>query len=191
MRLKSLVLSKTQSSAAQFLADGKTVAWFNGGSEIGPRALGHRSLLADPRDPNMKQRLNDDIKHREYWRPYAPSILADKAEDWFHFTVNNNEPTMSRFMLCGATVLEEKRELVPAITHEDGTTRPHCVTSEDDAAYYGLLLAFEKLTDVPILLNTSLNNSGEPIVETPAQALDLFQRLPIDYLVMGPFLIER
>ena len=169
---------------APILAAGKVVAWFEGGSEFGPRALGHRSILADPRDPAMKDTLNHRVKFREGYRPYAPSILAEHAAEWLDLDVE------SPFMLLVVEVREDKRALVPAITHVDHTTRPQTVTAAANPNYHRMLTAFHALTGVPMVLNTSLNINREPIVETAIDALICAFGTAIDVLYIEGMLIE-
>ena len=169
---------------AELLAAGQVVAWFEGGSELGPRALGHRSILADARDPKMKDHLNGAVKFREGYRPYAPSILLEHAADWLEL----ERP--SPFMLLLPRVRQDKQALVPAITHIDGTTRPQTVTAEDNGNYYRLIKAFYALTGVPLILNTSFNVNREPIVETPLDALICALSTAINYLYLDGRLID-
>ena len=169
---------------AAIVADGKILGWFQGRAEWGPRALGNRSIVADPRRAEMKEILNQRIKHREIFRPFAPSILAEKTGEWFE----KSRP--SPFMTLAYSVRPEKRSKIPAPTHVDGTGRLQTVTREANARYWSLIKAFERLTGVPVVLNTSFNDN-EPIVCSPAEALDCFQRTKMDALVLGDFLITR
>jgi carbamoyltransferase len=169
---------------AAIVADGKILGWFQGRAEWGPRALGNRSIVADPRRPEMKEVLNQRIKHREIFRPFAPSILAESTGEWFE----KSHP--SPFMTLAYSVRPEKREEIPAPTHVDGTGRLQTVTREANPRYWGLIKAFEQLTGVPVVLNTSFNDN-EPIVCRPEEALDCFQRTQMDALVLGDFLITR
>jgi carbamoyltransferase len=169
---------------AAIIADGKILGWFQGRAEWGPRALGNRSIVADPRRPEMKEILNQRIKHREIFRPFAPSILAESTADWFE----KSHP--SPFMTLAYSVRPEKRDKIPAPTHVDGTGRLQTVTREANPRYWSLIKAFEQLTGVPVVLNTSFNDN-EPIVCRPAEALDCFQRTQMDALVLGDFLITR
>ena len=175
----------TCQAAAEHIADGKVVGWFQGRMEFGPRALGNRSILGDPRVTDMRDRINLKIKFREGFRPFAPSVLAEKAEEWFDLRGHD-----SPFMLLVADVLEEKRQ-VPAITHVDGSARVQTVTQEATPLYYGLLKAFEAKTGCPMVINTSFNVRGEPIVCTPEDAFQCFIRTHMDTLVMGPFLLRK
>ena len=171
-------------AVASLIASGHVIGWFEGASESGPRALGHRSILADPRDPRMKDTLNTRVKFREGYRPYAPSILAEYASEWLHLD------TASPFMLLVVEVREEKRALVPAITHVDNTTRPQTVTADANPNYYRMLKEFHRLTGVPMVLNTSLNINREPIVETPIDALICAFGTAIDFLYLDGLLID-
>jgi carbamoyltransferase len=169
---------------AAVIADGKILGWFQGRAEWGPRALGNRSIVADPRRPEMKEVLNQRIKHREIFRPFAPSILAESAGEWFE------KSYPSPFMTLAYSVRPEKREKIPAPTHVDGTGRLQTVTHDANPRYWKLIKAFEQLTGVPVVLNTSFNDN-EPIVCRPEEALDCFQRTQMDALVLGDFLITR
>jgi carbamoyltransferase len=169
---------------AEIVADGKILGWFQGRAEWGPRALGNRSIVADPRRPEMKEILNQRIKHREIFRPFAPSILAESTGEWFE----KSHP--SPFMTLAYSVRPEKRDKIPAPTHVDGTGRLQTVTREANPRYWSLIKAFEQLTGVPVVLNTSFNDN-EPIVCRPEEALDCFQRTQMDALVLGDFLITR
>ena len=171
-------------AVAPLIASGKVIGWFEGGSEFGPRALGHRSILADPREPGMKDTLNRRVKFREPYRPYAPSMLADHASEWLDLDAP------SPFMLMVVEVRDAKRARVPAITHVDNTTRPQTVTPEINPNYYRLISEFHRLTGVPMVLNTSLNVNREPIVETPIDALICVFGTAIDYLYLEGVLID-
>ena len=171
---------------AELLAAGQVVGWLQGGCEMGPRALGQRSILADPRDPGMTDRVNARVKHRQAFRPFAPAILAEQARDWFEGVGE------SPFMLEAHPVREEKRELVPAIVHVDGTARVQTVHADRTPAFHALLEAFHRRTGVPVLLNTSFNLRGEPIVESPTEAVDTFLRTDLDALVLeNDILLKR
>ncbi len=173
----------TRRSAA-IIADGKILGWFQGRAEWGPRALGNRSIVADPRRPEMKDILNRRIKHREIFRPFAPSILAEATSEYFE----KSHP--SPFMTLAYSVRPEKRGKIPAPTHVDGTGRLQTVTREANPRYYALISAFCDLTGVPVVLNTSFNDN-EPIVRRPEEAIDCFLRTQMDALVLGDFLISR
>ena len=171
-------------STAQIIADGKILGWFQGRAEWGPRALGNRSIVADPRRPEMKEILNHRIKHREIFRPFAPSILAESTADYFE----KSHP--SPFMTLAYSVRPEMRDKIPAPTHVDGTGRLQTVTREANPRYWQLIKAFENLTGIPVVLNTSFNDN-EPIVCRPEEAIDCFLRTQMDALVLNDFLITR
>ena len=170
--------------AAATIADGKILGWLQGRAEWGPRALGNRSIVADPRRPEMKDVLNRRIKHREIFRPFAPSILAEATSEYFE------KSYPSPFMTLAYAVRPEKRAKIPAPTHVDGTGRLQTVTREANSRYHALISAFRDLTGVPVVLNTSFNDN-EPIVCRPEEAIDCFQRTQMDALVLGDFLITR
>jgi len=170
--------------AAAIVADGKILGWFQGRAEWGPRALGNRSIVADPRRAHMKDILNRRIKHREIFRPFAPSILAEATGEWFQ----KSHP--SPFMTLAYAVRAEKRALIPAPTHVDGTGRLQTVTKEANPRYHALISAFRDLTGVPVVLNTSFNDN-EPIVCRPEEAIDCFLRTKMDALALGDFLVTR
>jgi carbamoyltransferase len=171
-------------SVARHIAAGKIVGWFQGRMEWGPRALGQRSILADPRRPEMKDILNRRIKHREIFRPFAPSILEEAIGEFFECS----HP--SPFMTFAYPVRPDKRAIIPAPTHVDGTARLQTVNHSANPLYWKLLRAFGDLTGVPVVLNTSFNDN-EPIVCSPEEALDCFRRTQMDVLVMGNFLVEK
>lgn len=170
-------------TVARRLAQGVIVGWFQGGAEIGPRALGHRSILCDPRRAEMKDMLNQRVKYREDFRPFAPAVPVERAEDYFELSGE------SPFMLCVARV--RRPQEIPAVTHIDGTGRVQTVAPDADGLFHGLLTTFGRETGTPVLLNTSFNLAGEPIVETPAEAVDCFLRSEMDALALGPFLVEK
>ena len=170
--------------AAALIAEGKILGWFQGRAEWGPRALGNRSIVADPRRAEMKDILNRRIKHREIFRPFAPSILAEHTCEWF----TRSHP--SPFMCMAYPVLPEKRDRIPAPTHVDGTGRLQTVSREANPRYWELIRAFRDVTGVPVVLNTSFNDN-EPIVCRPEEALDCFLRTQMDALVLGNFLITK
>ena len=191
--------------AASLLADGKVVGWFDGRMEFGPRALGGRSILGDPRDPRMQSQLNLKIKFRESFRPFAPSVLAERAGEYFDLDVE------SPYMLVTAAVrerhrvrmrrdsdeasgfarLHQVRSDVPAVTHVDWSARVQTVDAERSPRFHALIRAFERLTGCPMLVNTSFNVRGEPIVCSPADAYRCFMRTGMDALVLGPFLLSK
>ncbi len=167
--------------AAKILADGKILGWFQGGSEFGPRSLGHRSILCDPRNPKMKQILNKRVKHRETFRPFAPSCMLEHMKDYFNF------PVPSPFMLYVIPIKKTARKKIPSVTHVDGTGRLQTTTAEDNDIFHNLIKEFYALTTIPVILNTSFNDN-EPIVETPADAVSTFLKTDIDYLAIGDYL---
>jgi len=169
---------------AEQLAKGCVIGWFQGRMEWGPRALGNRSIISDPRKANMKDILNSKIKRRESFRPFAPSILRESVKDWFE--QDDDVP----FMMKVFQIQEEKREKIPAVTHIDGSGRLQTVYKETNPRYYKLIEAFKKLAGVPIVLNTSFNEN-EPIVCRPEEALDCFLRTRMDVLVMENYYITR
>jgi carbamoyltransferase len=168
--------------AAQDLADGKIVGWFQGRFEMGPRALGNRSILADPRRPDMREMLNAKVKKREWFRPFAPSVLLERSGEFFE--IGQPDP----FMTLAPRVRADKRELIPAAVHVDGTGRVQTVERTSNPRYYGLIEEFGRLTGVPVLLNTSFNRR-EPIVARPEEAIDCYLRSGMDVLVLGDFYI--
>jgi carbamoyltransferase len=171
-------------TAARAIADGQIVGWFQGRMEFGPRALGNRSIVVDPRRAEMKDILNARIKKREPFRPFAPSILEDRIEEYFEQT----HPAPSMLMVY--QVKADKRAQVPAITHVDGSGRLQTVSRSTNARYYDLIRDFDKITGVPVVLNTSFNED-EPIVCTPQDALNCFQRTRMDKLFVGDYLVEH
>jgi carbamoyltransferase len=172
------------------LQEGKVVGWLQGRFEWGPRALGNRSILADPRRADMKDLVNVKIKFREPFRPFAPSVLVERVEDYFALP-DAGKHYPARFMLYVVDVKEDKQEVIPAITHVDGTGRLQTVRKEQSPKYYRLIESFGQATGVPILLNTSFNLKGEPIVNTPQEAFRTFTQSGMDILVLGNYLIEK
>jgi carbamoyltransferase len=172
------------SRTAKSIADGQVVGWFQGRMEWGPRALGNRSILCDPRRADMKDILNQKIKRRESFRPFAPSILREAVPDWFE--VDDDVP----FMMKAFPIREEKRAQIPAVTHVDGSGRLQTVSRDTNALYYQLIEQFAELTNVPMLLNTSFNEN-EPVVCRPEEASDCFLRTKMDVLVMGTWVVTR
>ena len=170
-------------NTAKLISEGNIVGWYHGKMEWGPRALGNRSILADPRDANMKDILNEKIKHRESFRPFAPSILEEYVTEYFDIDVS------SPYMLLVAQV--KKPEKIPAVTHIDGTSRLQSVSKEVNPLYYDLINEFYNITGVPVIINTSMNVMGEPIVNTPEQAHAMILKTDMDYLVMGNYLIGK
>jgi carbamoyltransferase len=168
---------------AQLIADGNIVGWYQGKMEWGPRALGNRSILADPRRADMKDILNAKIKHRESFRPFAPSILEEYASEYFEI----DRP--SPYMLMVAPVKKPKD--IPAVTHVDGTGRLQTVSKESNPLYYDLISEFYKITGIPVIINTSMNVMGEPIVNTPEQAYQMVVKTDMDCIVMGNNLVRK
>jgi len=169
---------------AGFIADKRVVGWFQGKMEWGPRALGNRSILADPRDKEMQDIVNQKIKFRESFRPFAPTVLFDKTFEYFELDCQ------SPYMLLVTKVRENKR-VIPAVTHIDGSSRVQTITREDNPLYYDLIKEFFNLTEIPILINTSFNVRGEPIVCTPEDSYTCFMRTRMDNLVIGNFIMNK
>ncbi|MCZ6572679.1 MAG: carbamoyltransferase [Planctomycetota bacterium] len=170
---------------AALLARGQIVGWLQGGSEYGPRALGNRSILADPRDPKMKDRVNAHVKHRQGFRPFAPAVPLERVSEFF---LGDEE---SPFMILASQVRPEMRDRLGAVVHVDGSARVQTVRREDNPAFHALLEAFGELTGVPVLLNTSFNVRGEPIVETPLDAVDTFLMTDLDVLVLNDWIVRK
>jgi len=171
---------------AKLIADGKILGWYQSRLEFGPRALGHRSIIVDPRKSEMKDILNARVKFRESFRPFAPSVLLEDADKYFDLRGH-----ASPYMLLIPEVLKEKRKELPAITHVDGTARVQTVSKDQSPQYYGLISAFKKLTGCSVILNTSFNIRGEPIVCTPEDAVKCFLGTGIDALILGNYLSEK
>jgi carbamoyltransferase len=167
---------------AELIAAGKIIGWVQGGAEFGPRALGHRSILADPRTVASKERLDAEIKRREWFRPYAPSVLAEHADEYFEM----HGP--SPYMLQAQNTREEVRDKVPAIVHVDGSARVQTVEREIEPLYHELISRFHELAGVPLVLNTSFNGYGEPMVETPRDAIEAMHSMGLDALAIGDYL---
>jgi len=173
-------------AVAERIADGELVGWYQGRLEMGPRALGNRSILADPRTTASRDRVNEYVKHREGWRPFAPSMLEEAIDDYL---VN---ATPSPFMIKTFEVEPEKQDEIPAVLHPaDGTTRPQTVTESQNERYYTLIKEFENVTGVPAVLNTSFNDHAEPIVSTPRETLKDFYGMGLDVLVLGDYLVGK
>ena len=172
--------SNVISDAVELLCDGKIIGWFDGGSELGPRALGQRSILCDPRRPDGKDTLNARVKMRESFRPFAPAVLLEEAAKWFNFNGTTHE---SPFMLRVVEVKPAKQNDVPAIVHVDGTGRLQTLTREHNGRFYELVKAFNGQTGVPMLLNTSFNRMGQPIIETPGDAIECLLNTGLDCCV--------
>jgi carbamoyltransferase len=172
------------------LLQGKVVGWSQGRFEWGPRALGNRSILADPRSPEMKDIVNTKIKFREPFRPFAPAVLSEYSAKYFDIP-EEMSPYPARFMLYVVDVKSDKRSLIPATTHIDGTARLQTVQEQDNSRFYRLIDTFREATGIPILLNTSFNLKGEPIVNTPAEAFHTFTQSGMDLLVLGDCIVDK
>jgi carbamoyltransferase len=184
VRISKFTEDELVEATAQRIAEGKVVGWFQGRLEFGPRALGNRSIVVDPRRAEMKDLLNSRIKHREPFRPFAPSILVERVGDYF------DETHPSPFMLMAYKVKREKRCAIPAPTHVDGTGRLQTVAKDENPRYWKLIKAFENLTGVPVLLNTSFNEN-EPVVCKPEEAINCFLRTKMDVLAIGNYMVEK
>ena len=184
--------SQLYERAANFLANGNIIGVFQGSSEFGPRALGHRSILADPRKDDINRKLNK-IKSRKEFRPYAPSVIREFTSDWFtedwYSDSSNIDQKLSLYMIIISSIQSNKRDKIPAVVHKNGTARLQEVDQSISPRYYRLLEQFRQKTGVPVVLNTSFNRGGEPIVETPSDAYDCFVNTPIDCLLLEDFLI--
>ena len=195
---------------AKLLSQENVIGWFNGKMEFGPRALGSRSILGDPRSPKMQKQMNLKIKFRESFRPFAPIVLADKAKDWFNFNGKElkeefNSPYMllvgevnsskvkieTENKLNGFERLDNIDSLIPAVTHVNGSARLQTVHQETNSDLYDLLKSFDEKTGCPVLINTSFNVRGEPIVESPEDAYRCFMRTDMDFLILGNFLLNK
>ena len=184
-KLRATRVADPAAAAAQMLANGKILGWFQGRMEFGPRALGARSILADPRDPEMNAKVNNAVKFREWWRPFAPSMLAEVADEYIE------SATDSPFMILTAQVRPEKRTVIPSVTHVDGSARPQTVEREVNPLYWRLIREFGDRTGVPVVMNTSFNLRGEPIVCTPTDGIRTFFSSGMDALVIGTFVVEK
>lgn len=180
-------LDELAEAVAGRLADGQIVGWFQGRMEFGPRALGSRSILADPRRPDMRNRINALVKKREEFRPFAPAVTAEAASRYFE--IRESEEAVFAHMLFVTQVRKAFQKLLPAITHVDGSARVQTVAREEQPRFWSLLDAFSRVTGMPILLNTSFNVRGQPIVRTPTEAIDTFLMAQLDALVMGNYLV--
>ena len=185
LKLDYQQLNNPAQKCAQLLAKGNIIGWFQGKLEAGARALGNRSILADPRRAEMKDIVNNLVKFREPFRPFAPSILAEKTSEYFE----DDYPVP--FMEKVYIVKKEKRKKIPAVIHVDGTGRLQTVRKEDNPLYWGVIKEFEKITGVPVIFNTSFNIRGEPIVCTPKDALNCFFGTGMDYLIIGNFIVGK
>ena len=173
-------------AVAGLITKGNVVGFFHGRMEFGPRALGSRSILADPRDPRMKDILNEKIKKREQFRPFAPAVLVEKSEEYFNIGVRE-----APYMLLVGEVAPDKRKIIPAVNHANNTARPQTVSRDVNRRYYDIIAEFEKLTGVPVIINTSFNVRGEPIVLTPQQAYQCFATTDMDYVVLERFVVSK
>jgi len=171
--------------AAQEIFQDKIIGWFQGSMEFGPRALGNRSILANPCNPDMKDILNSKVKSRESFRPYAPAVLEERVHDFFL------AKQFSPFMLLAAQVRKDKEKIIPAVTHIDGTARVQTVSKKVNPKFWNLIKEFENITGIPLVINTSFNLKGEPIVCSPSDALNVFLKSKMDILVLGNFVLEK
>jgi carbamoyltransferase len=181
------LLESPEKSVAEILSSGEVVALHQGRMEFGDRALGFRSILGDPRQANMKDKINSMIKYRESYRPFAPSTLTEKAKEIFDVPDNYLCPYMEKVV----KVREEWKEKIPAVTHFDGSARLQTVESIENPYYYRVIEEFGKITGIPVVLNTSFNINGEPIVLTPDDAISTFFNSGLEYLVIGTYLIQK
>jgi carbamoyltransferase len=184
-KIRATRVSDPAAVAAEMLANGKILGWVQGRMEFGPRALGSRSILADPRDPEMNANVNNAVKFREWWRPFAPSILSEAASEYLE------SATDSPFMVLTAQVKPEKRGVIPSVTHVDGSARPQTVERDVNPLYWRLIHEFGQRTGVPVIMNTSFNLRGEPIVSSPTDAIRTFFSSGMDALVIGNFVVEK
>lgn len=184
-KLRGWKLEDPAGTAAELLSCGKILGWYQGRMEFGPRALGARSIIADPRDPEMNAKVNNAVKFREWWRPFAPSFKKEAAQEYLESAYD------SPFMILTAQVRPEKRDVIPSVTHVDGSARPQTVEKELNPLYYRLIDEFGKRTGVPVIMNTSFNLRGEAIVNTPTDAIRTFFSSGMDALVLGSYLIEK
>lgn len=185
LNFKELEYSELVSYIAKKIAEDKIVGWFQGRMEFGPRALGNRSILANPCNPNVKEVLNSKVKKREPFRPYAPAVLEERAEEFFKLK------DTSPFMLLAPLVRDEKKESIPGVTHMDGTARVQTVSKKINPKFWDLIHEFENITGIPMLVNTSFNLKGEPIVNSPEDAFNTFSKSEMDMLVLGNFILTK
>lgn len=179
------IIDNVPETAAKILADGNPLAWFQGRMEFGPRALGNRSILGDPSHPGIAERINAQIKYRERWRPFCPSILDRAAQD----ILQTDHP--APYMTFAFTVAEHWKEKIPEVVHEDGTARAQVVSKKTNPRYYALIEELERLRGIPVVLNTSLNRRGEPVVCSPPDALNMFFGSDLEYLFMENVLVRK
>jgi carbamoyltransferase len=184
-KLRYTPLRDPAATAAELLSNGKILGWFQGRMEFGPRALGSRSILADPRDPEMNAKVNNAVKFREWWRPFAPSLKKESADEFLESAVD------SPFMILTAQVRPEKRQIIPSVTHVDGSARPQTVEERINPLFWRLVDKFGQRTGVPVIMNTSFNLRGEAIVNTPTDAIRTYFSSGMDALVIGSFLVEK
>ena len=184
-KLRAVKLENVATTTADLLAAGKIIGWFQGRMEFGPRALGGRSILADPRDPEMNAKVNNAVKFREWWRPFAPSMLREVAGEYLENACD------SPFMILTNPVRPEKRDIIPSVTHVDGSARPQTVEKDVNPLFWNLINEFGKRTGVPVVMNTSFNLRGEAIVNTPTDAVRTFFSSGMDALVIGSHLVEK
>jgi carbamoyltransferase len=180
-------LRETCFEAAKLIRDGRVIAWYRGRMEFGPRALGHRSILADPGHPEMRDRINAMVKMREAFRPFAPAVSLEQVQDWFKIPRGTELP----YMIVTVDVREEHRASLPAVTHVNGSARVQTVSKEDNGDFHALLEEVGKLTGREMVLNTSFNVKGQPIVNTPREALQTFLGTGIEYLFLENILVRR
>src|SRR5207302_608872 len=180
-------LNETCAHAAGLIADGRVIGWYRGRMEFGPRALGHRSILADPGHPEMRDRINAMVKMREAFRPFAPAVSIEEVDRWFEVAPGTELP----FMIMTVDVRREHRAALPAITHVNGSARVQTVAARDNPEFHELLRAVGKTTGREMVLNTSFNVKGQPIVNTPREALDTFLGTGIEFLFLENTLVSR
>lgn len=184
-RIDAVKCEDVYKQAAESISEGKIIGWYQDGAECGPRALGNRSLLADPRRKEMKDIVNKRVKFRESFRPFAPSVLWEYQKEYFDLDIP------SPYMLMVSDIWPQKRDVIPAVTHVDGTGRLQTVLKEMNPKYYKLIETFYEITGVPVVLDTSFNVKGEPIVETPEDAIKCFLGSNFDELYLGDVLVTK
>jgi carbamoyltransferase len=176
---------------AKLITEGNVIGWFQGRSEWGPRSLGNRSILADPTNTKMKEIINSKIKFREPFRPFAPSVLVEFAHEYFDINELLNDTDPYNFMLQVCKVKENVKNTIPSVTHVDGTARVHTVREESNKIFHNLISEIRNINKVPIVLNTSFNVRGEPIVDSPVDAIKTFLWCDMDYLVLGTYILKK
>jgi len=184
-KLKYEFKENVEADAAMELSKGNILGWFQGRDEFGPRALGNRSILSDPRDPNMKDKVNDIVKYRENWRPFAPSMLAEKAGEVLKHI------SLSPYMILTDYVSDAYEKKIPAVVHVDKTLRPQTVDKKMNPRYWNLISEFEKITGVPVVVNTSFNLKGEPNVSSPTDAVRTFFTSGLNLLYVGNYKVYK